>query len=518
MITALTIFLVVPVFVSAVTDNQIKSAVQIICPTNLGYSSSGSGTIIRGDGIILTNNHVVEDANGPCKIGIATSSALPPSFLYTAKIVSVVANFDIALLAINEKKDGFPFVNIDTSRREPKLGEKIEILGYPSIGGSTISFSSGYAMGQVEISSDYTSNPYKYIKTDAFIEFGNSGGGAFYEDGIFAGIPTAVVIGKARSVGYITPAVLVHDFIEFKYRGSSGIPNDSKNYIVADVASGGAVDFNIPKDMCDMNIYSDSSKSQILSCFDLSSRGTRFQTHTDSTPYFEWSTGYHPSGIAGYYVYFGINKNADPIKDGIYLSFDSNNIGGSQRYRTTVTEFSPKQITENGTYYLMVTYKSNSGHTATIPSGIWTYPYYVSSQDLAKQKTISDGTLIKSKENNDVYIVKIIGNKKFKRLVLNPSVFNSYGHLHWNDIIEVTQDTVESFQTSNLVRATVAGDPKVYLLYPESANLEEGGGDSGIKRWIVNEQVFSNLGLDWDEIYTINETDRNSYTEVESLS
>jgi len=125
--------------------------------------------------------------------------------------------------------------------------------------------------------------------------------------------------------------------------------------------------------------------------------------------------------------------------------------------------------------------------------------------------SIPEGAMIRAKGGIDIWIVKYVPSsssgqaaaKKFKRLILSPTVFNSYGHLRWEDVIEVDQATLDSFIVSDLVRAE--GDPKVYRLFPQ--------GDTGIKRWITTAEVFSTQGFDWDAIYTINTVDRDSYTE-----
>lgn len=119
---------------------------------------------------------------------------------------------------------------------------------------------------------------------------------------------------------------------------------------------------------------------------------------------------------------------------------------------------------------------------------------------------ITDGALIRAIGSADVYIVKYINGKKFKRLILNPKVFNSYGHLHWEDIMDVAPEIINGFTISDLVRATVAGDPRVYKLYPN--------GDIGEKHWIKTAEAFTRLGYDWDAVYTINAIDRDSYIEM----
>ncbi|MCG2699773.1 hypothetical protein L6274_01835 [Candidatus Parcubacteria bacterium] len=113
--------------------------------------------------------------------------------------------------------------------------------------------------------------------------------------------------------------------------------------------------------------------------------------------------------------------------------------------------------------------------------------------------TMDDGDLIRNPNAEDstkfdIYIVKIVGVKKFKRLILSPSVFESYGHLKWENVQDVSQATMDEYIISNLVR--VEGDEKVYQLFPS--------GDTGTKE-------IMNQGYDSDSIYTVNSIDINSY-------
>lgn len=119
---------------------------------------------------------------------------------------------------------------------------------------------------------------------------------------------------------------------------------------------------------------------------------------------------------------------------------------------------------------------------------------------------VKDGALVRAAGSDDIYIVKYVGSKKFKRLILSPSVFNSYGHLKWVDVLNIDKSILDSFTASNLVRAV--NDPKVYVLSPN--------GDTGERHWVSSESAFKNLGLDWDSIYEINEKDRDSYVNSSS--
>lgn len=108
--------------------------------------------------------------------------------------------------------------------------------------------------------------------------------------------------------------------------------------------------------------------------------------------------------------------------------------------------------------------------------------------------SLQDGDLIQVSGEIDVYIVKIINGKYFKRLILNPEIFNSYGHLRWDNIQQVTQNTANSFQTSNFVREVYPNGTPVnnntYALFPHQ--------DTGIKRLVVGGTY------DPDSVYNIN--------------
>ena len=110
---------------------------------------------------------------------------------------------------------------------------------------------------------------------------------------------------------------------------------------------------------------------------------------------------------------------------------------------------------------------------------------------------IQDGDVLKLDNSDDVYIVKTINNKKFKRLILNPEIFNSYEHLSWSDIKTVSQSTLAQYATSNLIKQQ--GDAKIYELAPLP------NADTGTKHWVnITQSQFLALGFDPDSIYTVN--------------
>ncbi len=130
--------------------------------------------------------------------------------------------------------------------------------------------------------------------------------------------------------------------------------------------------------------------------------------------------------------------------------------------------------------------------------------------------TVVDGDLIRNPNAEgmaqlDIYIVKIVGEKKFKRLILSPHVFESYAHFdkngngdNWDDVMDVDQATMDSFTTTDLVREV--GTDKVYRLYAEE------GSDTGSKYWLNMTAVEFTGVFDADAIYEINATDGTGYT------
>jgi len=109
----------------------------------------------------------------------------------------------------------------------------------------------------------------------------------------------------------------------------------------------------------------------------------------------------------------------------------------------------------------------------------------------------------------DIYIAKHVGDKKFKRLILSPHVFESYGHLEWGNVELVDQATMDAYTTSELVREI--NDTKVYKLIPD--------GDTGTKQHLnMTAADFTSEGYDWDSIYIINSTDRDAYTTGSDLT
>jgi serine protease Do len=170
------------------------------------YLPWGSGTIISADGLILTNCHVadplrfgfppdqVPDYNY-LGIGLTVRSDQPPQLAYLAEVAQADPVLDLAVLRIVSKTDGTPVrpesLNLPYVERGDSdaidVGDELNIFGYPGIGGETVTFTTGVVSG---FSLDASIAGRAWIKTDASISGGNSGGTAVDVDGLLVGVPT----------------------------------------------------------------------------------------------------------------------------------------------------------------------------------------------------------------------------------------------------------------------------------------------------------------------------------------
>jgi S1-C subfamily serine protease len=165
---------------------------------------TGSGTVISPDGLILTNSHVVlPDRFFPVDaLGVAFSSAedQPPQLRYYAEVMQVDESLDIAVIRISSDMNGslldnaalnLPYVPLGDADAL-RLGDAITILGYPGIGGQTITLTRGEVSG---FTAEGNRGPRAFIKTSATIAGGNSGGLAADAEGYLIGIPTQLGYG-----------------------------------------------------------------------------------------------------------------------------------------------------------------------------------------------------------------------------------------------------------------------------------------------------------------------------------
>jgi len=166
-------------------------------------SSLGSGFVIDPSGLVVTNNHVIADAE-EINVVFNDGSRLK------AELVGKDPKTDIALLKINPEKPlkAVKFGDSDKLR----LGEWVIAIGNPfSLGGSV---SAGIVSAR---NRDIQSGPYdNYIQTDAAINRGNSGGPLFNLDGEVIGVNTAIISpsGGSIGIGFAVPSKVVTGIID----------------------------------------------------------------------------------------------------------------------------------------------------------------------------------------------------------------------------------------------------------------------------------------------------------------
>jgi len=151
-------------------------------------TSLGSGVIASSDGYILTNNHVVENAD---EINVRLSNAEE----YRAKIIGRDPKTDLALIKI-EPKHELPYVTFGDSERL-RVGDWVFAIGNPF--GFEQTVTAGIVSGKGRAIGD---GPYQnFIQTDASINPGNSGGPLFNLSGELMGINTAIFSRSGGNIG-----------------------------------------------------------------------------------------------------------------------------------------------------------------------------------------------------------------------------------------------------------------------------------------------------------------------------
>ena len=161
-------------------------------PQQRERTGSGSGVIIREDGYIVTNNHVID---GATKIEVTLNS----NQTYPAKLVGTDPATDVALLKI--EATGLPAIPFGDSDKL-RLGEWVIAIGSPYDLRSTIT--AGIVSAKGRSMPNYTGE-FKiesFIQTDAAVNPGNSGGALVDKSGNLVGINTAIISQTGSYTGY----------------------------------------------------------------------------------------------------------------------------------------------------------------------------------------------------------------------------------------------------------------------------------------------------------------------------
>lgn len=152
----------------------------------------GSGFVINSDGLILTNNHVVEKAT-EIKVKLQNGKE------YDAKIVGRDPKTDLALIQAKPDKD-FPQPAVLGNSDAMRVGDWVMAVGNPFGLGQTVTTGIISGTGRVIGAGPYDD----FLQTDAAINPGNSGGPLFDMNGAVIGINTAIVA-QGQGIGFAIP-------------------------------------------------------------------------------------------------------------------------------------------------------------------------------------------------------------------------------------------------------------------------------------------------------------------------
>ena len=216
---------------------------------------SGSGSVIDSKGYILTNNHVIKDAQ-KLEVTLADGSKWP------AKLIGADPDNDLAVIKIDapaSKLKPLPW----SDSQKLQVGQKVLAIGNPFGLGLTLTTGIISSLGRT-IRSEVGTQIEDVIQTDASINPGNSGGPLLNSDGEMIGINTAILSPTGASVGIgfaipvntakrIVPQLISKGYVSYPYVGATVQPlfpqivkllklDVEKGAMVVEVTPGGPAD------------------------------------------------------------------------------------------------------------------------------------------------------------------------------------------------------------------------------------------------------------------------------------
>ncbi len=201
--------------------SQLFGPQQYLIPSQIG---SGSGVVISPDGYVVTNNHVVANAN-------EVTVTFNDRYTAQAKVIGTDPSTDIALLKVEGDKS-LPFMEFGNSD-DARLGQWVLAVGYPLTLDATVTAGIISAKGRsLGINKQNSASAIEsFIQTDAAVNPGNSGGALVNTAGQLIGINSAIAspTGSYAGYSYAIPANIVRKAVNdlMKYgkvqRGYLGI-------------------------------------------------------------------------------------------------------------------------------------------------------------------------------------------------------------------------------------------------------------------------------------------------------
>ncbi|MBX3466478.1 MAG: Do family serine endopeptidase [Planctomycetes bacterium] len=169
--------------------------------------SSGTGFVVRADGIAVTNDHVVAQAK-------RVLARLDDGTEVEARVVGTDPLSDVAVLRLEPRPDGAPYVPVELGDSDAlDVGDWVIAIGNPFGLDQTVTAGIVSAKGRSRVGIAAYED---FIQTDAAINPGNSGGPLVSLDGRVVGVTTAIATrsGGYQGVGFAIPVTMTRDVIE----------------------------------------------------------------------------------------------------------------------------------------------------------------------------------------------------------------------------------------------------------------------------------------------------------------
>jgi Do/DeqQ family serine protease len=176
--------------------------------------SLGSGSIVRADGVVITNHHVIDGAQ---EITVVTADRRE----WPATVLLDDPRADLAVLKIDTKGERLPTISIDDTS-DVQVGDLVLAIGDPFGVGQTVTNGIVSALARSDVG---VNNFSSFIQTDAAINPGNSGGPLVDMNGDLIGVNTAILSGSGTSsgVGFAIPAALVKQVVTTALGGAHAV-------------------------------------------------------------------------------------------------------------------------------------------------------------------------------------------------------------------------------------------------------------------------------------------------------
>ena len=170
----------------------------------------GSGVVVRDDGLVVTNNHVIDNAD---EIRVVLNDGRE----FAGKVVSQDEQLDLALVRFDTKGVKLPTLSFRDSD-DIEVGDLVLAIGDPFGVGQTVT--SGIVSGLARTRTGINDLGF-FIQTDAAINPGNSGGALVTTDGKLVGINTAIYSqsGGSVGIGFAIPSNIVRAVVEAEASG-----------------------------------------------------------------------------------------------------------------------------------------------------------------------------------------------------------------------------------------------------------------------------------------------------------